>query len=141
MIQLYRNRVAITPIFDRDTSASGRIIIPEEARDRCDQGIVKYIGPEVRDLKIGDYVLFSGYSGDMVRLEDEGKLIIMPETQVQCVLLEPPTIEVPGLYHRDASSGEYFPATSEQAFELIAEAYTHSGHAYQVHGPRRNEYE
>ena len=79
------NKVGIEPIFDPDTSAGG-IIIPEQAKGRCAQGIIKFIGRGcTSDLSIGDYVIFSGYDGDLVRFEDT-LTIVLPESNIQGIV-------------------------------------------------------
>lgn len=87
MFKLVRNQVGIEPIFDPDKS-SGGLYIPDTAKTRCKQGIVKALGPDVKDIKIGDYCLFSGYDGTIVAFEnDEGLnelILIIPEDAVDC---------------------------------------------------------
>jgi len=123
MIALTGDRLAVTPIFDstlvgeeyalrpgsRVRLADGEVVevgtpvglhIPSDARDRCDQGIVKYIGPQVKDVKIGDYIIFSGYVGTLVTIDNE-RLIILPEEFAQAVLGIPAT-DIAGLFFRDA---------------------------------------
>lgn len=121
MIELVENKVAIDPIWDSDYSPSGLLIIPEEAKDRCDQGIIKYIGPLVKNHQVGDYVLFSGYTGSLVRLEGEGPLIIMREDYLECIV-HPPNTDIPGLFFQDVD-GNFWPASHEQATTLIARNY------------------
>lgn len=76
MIRLPRNKVAVDPIFDRDKTPGG-LWIPDQAKERCDQGIVKYIGKDVDDsIKIGSHVIFSGYTGATVRIDNELLLVI-----------------------------------------------------------------
>ncbi len=125
MITLTGDKVAMIPIFDPDKV--GSIYIPDQAKERVDQGIIKYLGPDVppEEYKIGDYCLFSAYSGTMIQLEDEGLLIIMPAEFLTCKL-EPPDTEVPGLYFRSPDN-EVFTATYEQAMNLIAEAFINEG--------------
>lgn len=108
MIELIGKRIAVRPIFDPDVSPGG-IIIPDQAKERCDQGIVKYVGPLVKDVKIGDYVIFSGYTGQMIAIEGEGKLIMFEEQWVVAKLDEVPKTDVPGLYFRSSPlvAGEY----------------------------------
>jgi chaperonin GroES len=118
------NNVAITPNFDPDISTGG-LYIPDSAKERCDQGIVKYIGPKVKWLQIGDYVLFSGYSGTYLSVEGEGKLIVMPETYIICIIEPDTTMEVPGLYFK-SKDGVYFPATYEMAIEIMTDAFHES---------------
>lgn len=118
MIQLQGNKVAVVPLFDPDQY--GSIIIPEIAKERADQGIVKYIGPKCESVKIGDHVIFSGWTGSTIEVEGEGIMIFMPEDFISAVL-EAPVSDIPGLYFR-AKTGDYFTATYEQAMRLIAEA-------------------
>jgi chaperonin GroES len=123
MLRIVGNNVAIAPIFDPDISPGG-LYIPEMAKERCDQGIVKYIGPKVKWIEIGDYVLFSGYSGSYLSVEGEGKVIIMPENFV-IAKLNHETTEIPGVYFR-GKDGQYFPATYEMTIELITQAFHES---------------
>ncbi len=131
MLKLSRNRVACVPIFDSSDSGisgtekgSGNIIILDEYRERVDQGIVKYIGAGVTREKngfgIGDMVIFSGYSGELVSIEGEGLFIILPARFVVCAIITEPT-QIDGLFFQDTDDN-YWPATYESAMELIAKA-------------------
>lgn len=115
--------VAIIPLFDPDVSPSGLIIIPEMAKERCDQGIVKYVGEGCKIVKEGDYVVFSGYSGRVFRFENEGVLIVLDErfivAKVAGASLD--ATEVPGLYFK-GTDGVYFQATVEQSLDLVSRA-------------------
>lgn len=99
MIKLTLDKVAVTPINDPDVSKGG-IIIPDIAKERCDQGIVKYTGPDCKSTKVGMYVLFSGYTGSLVHVEGEGRIIIMPEDFIVAELCEPANVDIPGLHFR-----------------------------------------
>lgn len=121
MILPVRDLIYLTPIFDRKRSRGG-IIVPDIAQDRCDQGIVKYVGPDVIDLKVGDYCLFPNYTGTIMHVEDEGHIIIMPEPSITAVLEgKPQETSVPGLYFKD-EDGELWTATYEMIFTLVADA-------------------
>jgi co-chaperonin GroES (HSP10) len=122
MIRLNGNKVAATPIFDPDKI--GRIYVPDMAKERCDQGVVKYVGPKCEWIKPNDYILFSGYTGTLIKLEGEGLLIVMPEDFISCII-EAPNTDIPGLYFR-GKNGEYFTATYEQAVELLARGIENS---------------
>ena len=137
MLKLPRNRVACIPIFDSSDTGisgtekgSGNITLLESSRERVDQGIVKYVGAGVTREKngfgVGDMVIFSGYSGELVSIEGDGLFIILPARFVVAQIITKPTV-VSGLYLKVASpesalSDEYFPATYEKAMELIAKA-------------------
>jgi len=115
------NKVACTPLFD--PGHYGMIIIPEQAKERCDQGIIKYVGPEVEDTHVGDHVLFSVYMGTLLDLEGEGLMIILPEDFIVATVdyhgEEVAATKLPGLYFRD-EHGKYFTATYEQALNMVA---------------------
>jgi co-chaperonin GroES (HSP10) len=132
MIRIGRDKVAVIPMHDPDMI--GHIIVPDIAKERVDQGIIKYVGENVGpDFKIGMHVLFSGYSGTLVNIEDEGSLIILHKDFITAELPEPPTTQIPGLYFRSSHPSpnpnkahtvhNYFPATYETALALIAEAF------------------
>lgn len=120
MLTLPHNKVGCEPLYDPDTTASGRLYIPDVAQERCDQGIVKYVGDKVTLVKPGDHVLFSGYTGTLVEIQFEGRLIIMPESYIIAIIHDD-TIIVPGAYFR-SREGEYIPATWEQLTNLAARA-------------------
>lgn len=123
MLRVPNNMVAVLPLYDSDRwNKESRIIRPDSTKERCDQGIVKYKGKDVsEDIQLGDHVFFSGYVGTLMELEDEGRLIFMPQDFVQCKMAQPEVLEVPGLYFRD-TDGDYFPATYEQGLELMKDA-------------------
>jgi len=86
VIQVTGDRVAILPLDDPERI--GSIWIPDTAKQRIDQGIVIYIGPEVKDVCVGWHVFFSGYAGTQVSIEGEGRFYVMHEDQCMAVLLE-----------------------------------------------------
>lgn len=128
MIRLLLNKVAVEPIHDPDKI--GSLYVPDIAKERCDQGIVKYIGPDVKDICVGDYVLFSGYTGQTIKLEGEGVLIMMPEDFIVCKIDEPGTT-IKGLYFKD-EEGNFFSATYEQMFYLAAKEMQDRGLSEQI---------
>ncbi|HEC63929.1 MAG TPA: hypothetical protein ENI23_01400 [bacterium] len=154
MLKLPRNRVACVPIFDSSDSGikgyddakaalgyqkptSGNIELLDEYKERVDQGIVKYVGAGVTRERygfgIGDMVIFSGYTGELVSIEGEGLYIIFPARFVVARIIPEPTV-VSGLFFKGTGKvykfgarkgeeiDEYFPATYEKAMELIAQA-------------------
>lgn len=106
MIKLTENKIAVQAVPDPDKTPGG-IIIPDEAKERSDQGIVKYIGPKVKDIKVGDYVLFSAYTGTTIQLpDDDGVLIVFREPFVMAIIGDDKKggfdeTEIPGLYFKE----------------------------------------
>ncbi len=82
------DRVLILPADAEQKTASG-IIIPDSAKEKPLQGIVKAVGQGTKDeemiLKEGDKVLFGKYSGTEIELEGE-KYLIMRQSDVLAVL-------------------------------------------------------
>jgi len=109
-----------------DPAHYGSIIIPETAQERCDQGLVKYIGPDVTSVQPGDHIIFSGYTGTLMSIEGEGLLIVLPEEFINGKL-EAPDTEIPGLYFHGAD-GSSFTATYEMAMNIIAKGLEQSVH-------------
>lgn len=126
MIELPNDKVGISPRYESDRTPGG-LYIPDIAKTRVDQGVVKYLGPQVTNLRVGDFVIFSGYSGTLV-ITDEERLIILPEEFVIAVL-HGPVSEVKGLYYRvikeafdvDEIEYEYIPATYESVIDILNE--------------------
>jgi co-chaperonin GroES (HSP10) len=116
------NNVIISPIDDPDMSDSGLIYIPEQAKERCDQGIVKYVGSQCHLCQVGDWVLFSGYAGTLMFLEGEGRLITMHERMILAVVgpQEWAATNVSGVYYKN-KYGDYFPATYESLTERLSD--------------------
>lgn len=121
MIHIAHERVAIIPMDDPDRTPGG-LWIPDIAKERTDQGIIKYVGKNVTpDLGIGMHVLFSGYSGTLMSLEGEGRLIIIHQDFIIAELPDPPSTDVPGLYFK-GTDGEFYMANYELGMEFMARA-------------------
>jgi len=57
----------------------GGIYVPETAKEKPQKGKVEAVGSEVKELKVGDMVLFDKYSGSKVKIDDTEYLIIKEE--------------------------------------------------------------
>ena len=58
---------------------SGGIYVPDTAREKPQRGTVQAAGKDVKNLKVGDQVLFDKYSGTKLRIDDEDCLILKEE--------------------------------------------------------------
>ena len=58
---------------------SGGIYVPDSAKEKPQRGEVRAIGKEVKNLKVGDQILFDKYSGSKLRIDDEECLILKEE--------------------------------------------------------------
>ena len=87
------DRVVVKRI-DAEEKTAGGIIIPDTAKEKPQQGEVVAVGPGGRDetgklipidLKVGDRVLFSKWTGSEIKL-DGVDLLIMKESDIMGVL-------------------------------------------------------
>ena len=86
-MQLLSDRIAVIPLADPDRI--GSIWVPPRAKQRVDQGIIKYVGSGVEELELGMHVFFGGYVGSKVSIEGE-VLIICREDDVLAIFDEDP---------------------------------------------------
>lgn len=121
MIRVIRDLVAIEFRHDRDRI--GHIWVPEIAKERSDQGIVKYIGPKAEFVLPGDYVIFSAYDGTNVHIEKEEGLIILPESKIVAII-HPPEFPIPGLYFRYRKTQEEVNEEYYELAKIVAEEMT-----------------
>jgi co-chaperonin GroES (HSP10) len=142
MLKALRNNVGIMPLRDPDRSKGG-IWIPDSAQERIVQGIIKMIGPNVEDetLQIGQHVIFSAYDGTIIFDEEEGEVIMMPETAIKSILhVDDPF--VPGVYLQ-TPEGEYFETTYSVLLEFARIAMREAGtlHKIDMRGRNKSEFD
>lgn len=73
-----KDRVVVTFTEEPEKTAGG-IYVPEAAKDKPQDGTVTAVGPEVKDVKVGDTVLFDVYSGSKIKADDQDILVIKEE--------------------------------------------------------------
>jgi chaperonin GroES len=87
------DRILVRRVEAEETTAGG-IIIPDNAKEKPQEGEVIAVGSGARDdsgqlhaldVKVGDHVLFGKWSGTEIRLEGED-LLIMKESDVLGVI-------------------------------------------------------
>jgi chaperonin GroES len=92
-IRPLHDRIVVQRLEQETKTASG-VVIPDQAAEKPDQGVVKAVGNgkvgddgKVRplDVKVGDKVLFGKYSGQTVKVGDD-ELLVMREDDVMAVV-------------------------------------------------------
>ena len=87
------NRVVVEPIEQEDKTTGG-IYVPETAKEKPQQGMVKSVGPGDRDedgkripmdVSKGDKVLFAKYSGTEMKLDGK-KLLVLRESDLLAIV-------------------------------------------------------
>ncbi len=72
------DRVFISYTEEMERTAGG-IYVPDTAKEKPQRGTVEAVGKDVKNLKVGDQVLFDKYSGTKLKIEDEDCLILKEE--------------------------------------------------------------
>lgn len=92
-LQPIGKNVIIHPIEDPTMSESGRLYLPEQSKQRTDNGIVVALGPQVTaEISVADHVIFSGYTGDQIAIEGGGKFFVIHERDLLGKLVPSETI-------------------------------------------------
>lgn len=58
---------------------AGGIYIPDAAKEKPQRGSVEAIGKDVKEIKVGDTVLFDKYAGSKIKMESDEFLIVKEE--------------------------------------------------------------
>ncbi|KKL26982.1 hypothetical protein LCGC14_2389800 [marine sediment metagenome] len=64
---------------DAAEKTAGGIYVPDTAKEKPQQGKVEAVGKEVKEVKVGDVVLFDRYGGSKVTVGDTEQLVIKEE--------------------------------------------------------------
>ena len=58
---------------------SGGLYIPDAAKEKPQRGKIEAIGSEVKNVKVGDTILFDKYSGSKITMDSQVYLILKEE--------------------------------------------------------------
>ena len=73
-----KNRVFVKYSEEAEKTAGG-IYIPESAKEKPQKGVIEAVGSEVKEIKVGDVILFDKYSGSKINIDNNEYLIIKEE--------------------------------------------------------------
>ena len=86
VIKPLEDRIVVRPLDAEQMSASGRLVIPDTAKEKPQEGEVLAVGPGrfddagtkrvPIDVKVGDVVLYSKYGGTEVKYSGEEYLVL-----------------------------------------------------------------
>lgn len=69
-------RIVVRP-FKQEEKTEGGIYLPETAsKDKPQQGEVIAVGPDFKDVKKGDKVIFAKYGGTEIKIDEEEYLVL-----------------------------------------------------------------
>jgi chaperonin GroES len=73
-----KDRVFVKYSEEAEKTAGG-IYIPESAKEKPQKGVIEAVGSEVKEIKVGDVILFDKYSGSKINIDNNEYLIIKEE--------------------------------------------------------------
>ncbi|MFQ5597105.1 MAG: co-chaperone GroES [Nitrospiria bacterium] len=73
-----KERVFVSYSEEPDKTSSG-LYIPDAAKEKPQKGKVEAIGNDVKDVKVGETILFDKYSGSKINLDNQEYLILKEE--------------------------------------------------------------
>ena len=73
-----KDRVFVKYSEEAEKTAGG-IYIPESAKEKPQKGIIEAVGSEVKEIKVGNIILFDKYSGSKINIDNNEYLIIKEE--------------------------------------------------------------
>lgn len=73
-----KDRVFVRYAEEEDKTRGG-LYVPDTAKEKPQKGKVEAVGSEVKEVKVGDIVLFDKYSGSKIRMDDVEHLIVKEE--------------------------------------------------------------
>lgn len=73
-----KDRVFISYTEETEKTPGG-IYVPDTAKEKPQKGKVEAVGTEVKEVKVGNTVLFDKYSGSRVKVNEQEHLIIKEE--------------------------------------------------------------
>jgi len=73
-----KDRVFVKYTEEGEKTAGG-LYIPDTAKEKPQKGTVEAVGSEVKEIKVGNTVLFDKYSGSKVSIDNNEYLIVKEE--------------------------------------------------------------
>ncbi|GAQ95465.1 chaperonin GroES [Thermodesulfovibrio aggregans] len=78
-IKPLKDRVVVKFASEELEKTPGGIYVPDVAKEKPQKGTVLEVGSEVKEVKVGDTVLFDKYAGTKIKIDDVEYLIIKEE--------------------------------------------------------------
>ncbi|MBI5197229.1 MAG: co-chaperone GroES [Nitrospirae bacterium] len=73
-----KERVFVSYAEEVDKTAGG-IYLPDTAKEKPQKGKIEAVGGEVKEVKVGDLILFDKYSGSKITIDGSDYLILKEE--------------------------------------------------------------
>ncbi len=77
-LQPLADRVVAKPLEAQDKTSSG-FYVPDSAKEKPQMGEIVAVGKEVKEVKVGDHVVYKQYGPDTIKVDGQDMLIIKEE--------------------------------------------------------------
>ena len=77
-LQPLADRIVLEQVESEEKTSSG-IILPDSAKEKPEQAKVVAVGPDVKELKTGDMVLYTKYGPNEVKVDGKEYLVVKEE--------------------------------------------------------------
>lgn len=77
-LQPLADRIVLEQVESEEKTSSG-IILPDSAKEKPEQAKVVAVGPDVKELKTGDLVLYTKYGPNEVKVDGKEYLVVKEE--------------------------------------------------------------
>lgn len=77
-LQPLADRIVLEQVESGEKTSSG-IILPDSAKEKPEQAKVVAVGPDVKELKTGDMVLYTKYGPNEVKVDGQEYLVVKEE--------------------------------------------------------------
>ncbi len=77
-LQPLADRIVLEQVESEEKTSSG-IILPDSAKEKPEQAKVVAVGPDVKELKTGDMVLYTKYGPNEVKVDGQEYLVVKEE--------------------------------------------------------------
>ena len=78
------DRVVLQQLDAEETTASG-LILPDSAKEKPAEGKIVAVGTKVKEVKVGDIVLYSKYGPTEVKIDGKD-LLVLKEEEIMAIL-------------------------------------------------------
>jgi chaperonin GroES len=82
-LQPLADRLVAKPLEAQDKTSSG-FYVPDSAKEKPQMGEVVAVGKDVKEVKIGDHIVYSEYKPDRVKVDGD-ELMILKEEDVLAI--------------------------------------------------------
>ena len=82
-LQPLADRLVAKPLEAQDKTSSG-FYVPDSAKEKPQMGEVVAVGKEVKEVKVGDHIVYSQYKPDQVKVDGD-ELMILKEEDVLAI--------------------------------------------------------